>query len=107
MKIYYGKSKSKSKQITLKQLILKALEPHKTEEALPSVTKDIFTTEADRFSDNSASWINVEQCNHKIKKRISIFIGFDPETDNTIDEIDVYEADIKVVVDDDSEKKLT
>jgi len=78
MKIYAGKNKKEAKEITLKQLLLKAIE----------LNKETSSVVADRFSDDSSSWINIRQFTELGAMDISL--TFEPDTDFTIEEISVW-----------------
>lgn len=90
MKIYTGKNKRKSKQITFEDLLISKLK------------ESGFKIHNDCFSDGSLSWIEVTQ---KTKKPSEITINFCFE-DDVIDTINVYETDIITILDNDNTKKL-
>lgn len=94
MKIYIGKNKKEAKQISLKDLL--ALK-------LSQDLKDKNVCRKGRFSDDSASWIDLRKTTEK--GAIDIVIGFDPETENTFTDIDVYKS--KWILDEENMKKLT
>jgi len=90
MKLYIGKNKKSAKEITLKNAIYKTLKIKGAE------------IDQDRFSDDSSSWIYFRQ---KVETGvIDIEIHFDPETDNSIEEIGVWKYNY--VIDEDNGKKI-
>jgi hypothetical protein len=95
MKIYVGSNKIKAKQITLKKLIYNSLQKD-------SNFKHKVEIDSDRFHDNSASWIDIRQLTDK--NVIDIVIGFNPENDNELEDIKIWESKYKV--DDDSSKNI-
>jgi len=95
MKIYVGSNKIKAKQITLKELIYNSLQKD-------SNFSNKVEINSDKFSDNSASWIEIEQFTDV--NVISIGINFDAEDDNKLEDITVWESKYKV--DEDSSKQI-
>jgi hypothetical protein len=95
MKIYVGNNKLKAKQITLKQLIYNSLRKD-------SNFSNRVEINSDRFHDNSASWIEIEQFTDV--NVISMGINFDAEDDNKLEDITVWESKYKV--DEDSSKQI-
>jgi hypothetical protein len=95
MKIYVGNNKLKAKQITLKELIYNSLQKD-------SNFKHKVEIDSDRFSDDSASWIEIEQFTDV--NVIGIGINFDAEDDNKLEDITVWESKYKV--DEDSSKQI-
>lgn len=96
MKIYVGKNKKEAKEISLKSLLTELL----------CNDLDNVEIEADRFNDDSASWININQINEKDRVSIDIVVGFDPEDDNQFEGIRVWTTPIKTIIDHDETKKL-
>jgi hypothetical protein len=95
MKIYVGSNKLKAKQITLKELIYNSLQKDYN-------FKHKVKLNSDRFSDGSASWIEIEQFTDV--NVISMGINFDAEDDNKLENITVWESKYKV--DEDSSKQI-
>lgn len=96
MKIYVGKNKREAKEVSLKSLMLSRF--HKAFKLMKSCHVD-----GDRFGDDSASWIDIRQ---PVKDGVvDITIGFDPETDNDIDNIRVWKS--KYVLDEENMKEIT
>lgn len=91
MKIYVGKNKKNSKEISLKNLIEACIKSNKIE-----------VTNNGRFSDNSASWLDVRKLLGK--KTIDVTILFDEKNDNVIKSMDFYECDI--IVDEENMRKI-
>jgi len=82
MKIYHGKNKKQAKEITLKELVYNCLKIKGARIV------------CDRFSDDSASWIDV-----RIKDKkgvIDTVLSFDVETDNTIELIENWRSYYKI-----------
>jgi hypothetical protein len=95
MKIYVGSNKLKAKQITLKELIYNSLQKDCN-------FSNRVELNSDRFSDGSASWIEIRQFTNE--KVVDIGINFDAEDDNKLEDIAVWEYKYKV--DDDSSKTI-
>ena len=81
MKIYLGKNKKESKEISLKKLIIRSLI---NAEGFKRGTE--FSN--DTLGDNSASWVGIRQLNEK--GAVDVNIGFDPENDNNILNLKVW-----------------
>ena len=89
MKLYYGKNKKAAKQITLEELLAKKLKN--------------FKIKRDSFSDNSARWIDIIQQNEKSQITVVMLFTLDYEE---IEEIEVFEAKVVTIVDEENMKKL-
>lgn len=98
MKIYVGKNKLKAKEITLKQLILNCLK----------IEDEDTEIKADRFSDDSGSWIDIQRKLHTVNKgiRADLHFAFNPETENEIVEFEIYISDKKQGYDEENMLKL-
>ena len=90
MKIYYGKNKKEAKEITFKDLMIAITRAIKIEKR------------PGRFGDDSASWFNIRKFNEK--GAVDVQIDFDPETDNSIIGVEVWQTDYKL--DEDNSKQI-
>lgn len=89
----YIKKGDELKKTTLIEVLYKAIKNQK------------LIAEMDKFNDGSGSWISVKQNTSKPSELNTVF-GFNDSGD-TLNEIEVYEADIKTFVDDENMRKLT
>tara|TARA_R110000796_G_scaffold114269_1_gene225948 strand:+ start:4540 stop:4839 length:300 start_codon:yes stop_codon:yes gene_type:complete len=89
LKLYFGINKTKAKLITLKQLMTHVLD----------IDADIVE---DRFSDDSASWLDIRQ--HTKEGAIDVHITFDPKNDNVIEGINVYQS--KLILDEENMQRI-
>lgn len=90
MKIYSGKNKKSAKEITAKELIFSLLKIKGAK------------IDRDRFSDDSSSWIYIRQ--ELEKKVVDIELHFEPENDNMIESIGVWE--FNYLVDEDNGRRI-
>ena len=95
MKIYVGKNKKKLKEISLKQLLMRALIEAKGFKEGSEFCND-------NLGDNSASWVSTRQFNEK--GAVDVNIGFDPENDNKILDLNIWFSEF--ILDDDNMKKI-
>lgn len=93
-KIYFGKNKRDAKRITLKELLLKK----------GIINLKVFELDHGRLLDNSDSYIEIRQGNTKKDGVIDVCLSFNVETDNSIEEIEIFES--KFVIDEQNMKKL-
>ena len=91
MNIYYGKNKSKSKRISLVDLLVAKL----VEGKLPAF--------ADCFSDKSGAWIEIPRIEKD--KEILVSFSFDYQGEN-IDGVSVYVAPVETRVNEERRVKL-
>ncbi len=89
MKIYAGKNKKKSKEISFEELLAIKLR------------EKGFDLNTGMFSDESASWVEIKQ--KTSDKQITISFVFDKEE---IDKVNVYEAKIMTIIDEENQKKI-
>ena len=96
MKIYIGKNKKKSKEISLKQLLMISFINAKG-------FKEGSEFSDNTLGDNSASWVSTRQFNEK--GAVDVNIGFDPKNDNKILDLKVWfsefilnEGDMKKII---------
>ena len=89
----YIKEGDQLKKTTLIKVLYKAIRNQK------------LLIEKDKFDDGSGSWISVKQTTSKPSEINTVFC-FD-DSGEVLEEIEVYESDIKTFVDDENMRKLT
>ena len=90
MKIYAGKNKKESKEITLKLLLLELTNAKKCK------------TDCDRFSDDSSSWFAINKTSDV--GQVSIELYFNPKNDNELVDFSVWET--KYILDHENMKRI-
>lgn len=101
-KIYVGKNKKQARLVTLKQLLIMAME---------EMIGDKCEIISDTFNDNSASWIEVQKevgCKDKPNKghRLDLVFDINPKTNNTLEDIKVYVSEKVVKYDDENMQRI-
>lgn len=106
MKLYVGPNKKNAKEISFEGILAVVL------------SKSGFIVDQGEHGDESASWVEVQKYISKERKKDTVAVGeilgkrilinfvFDAEDKNKIDDISIYESEVKVIIDEDNQKKI-